>query len=78
MRSDNHLVRDVTFAQMQNLPDPANFTLQKTNRDELRRLHEGWKMRVVAVALVARRGNVESCNLRSNSTERILTIILFW
>jgi hypothetical protein len=62
VRSDNHLVRDMTFAQMQSLPDPVNLTLQNTNREELRRLHEGWKVRVVALALVARKGSAESCN----------------
>jgi hypothetical protein len=52
----------MTFAQMQSLPDPTNFTLKNTNRDELRRLGEGRKVSVVGWALVARKGSAESCN----------------
>jgi hypothetical protein len=62
LRSDSHFVRKMTFAQMQNLPNPTGFTSQNTNRDELRRLGEGRKIRIVAWALVARKGSPESCN----------------
>ena len=62
LKSDNHFVRAISFAEMQNLPDPAHFTAKTPSRDELRRLGEGRKIRVVALALVARKGSAESCN----------------
>src|SRR5260370_32319207 len=48
---------------MKDLEDPVNFK-KGDNREELTALGEGQKIRVVAFALVARKGSAESCNCK--------------
>ncbi|HKF55635.1 MAG TPA: hypothetical protein VKJ45_09335 [Blastocatellia bacterium] len=61
--SDDQAPVSKTVQDMKDLEDPANF--QKGGpRDELTALGEGQKIRIVALALVARKGSAESCNCK--------------
>src|SRR6266545_4791638 len=62
IRFDNHRTTVQSIAWMKNRPNPTNFVSQNSSRSELARLGEGKKITVMAYALVARRGNPESCN----------------
>lgn len=62
IRSDDHSATLRSIAWIKNLPDPTSFTRQNTSRTELARLGEGKKIKVVAYALIARKGGPESCN----------------
>jgi hypothetical protein len=58
--NDAPLDRDITF--LAELPDPVPGFKVEDTREKLRALGEGKMIRVVALALVARKGNRESCN----------------
>jgi hypothetical protein len=60
--TDNDAPVDKDIAFLAELPDPVpGFKIGDT-REKLRALGEGMMIRVVALALVARKGNKESCN----------------
>ena len=54
--------KDMTITEMKALEDPVDGFAKGGKRDALTALGEGDLIRVVALALVARRGNPESCN----------------
>lgn len=62
IRSDSQAPTVRTLQWMKDLPDPQHFTRQSKNRAELTALGEGQMIKVVAYALVARKGSKESCN----------------
>ena len=62
IRFDNHRTALRSIGWIKNLPNPTNFTRQNTRRVELAGLGESKKIRVLAYALVARKGSAESCN----------------
>jgi hypothetical protein len=62
IRSDGQVPIDETIQWMKGLRNPTQFTKENTNRDELAKLGEGKKIRVVAYALAVRKGGRESCN----------------
>lgn len=55
-------VEDMTIAQMQALTDPVPGFVKGGSREAIKDLGEGKKIRVVALALVSRKGSKESCN----------------
>src|SRR5262249_5316273 len=60
--TNNHAPVDKEISDLADLPDPVpGFKIGDT-REKLRALGEGKMIRVVAFALVARKGNKESCN----------------
>jgi hypothetical protein len=61
IKSDDQAVVSKTIQDLKDLEDPVNFKKGDT-REELTALGEGQKVRVVALALVARKGGAESCN----------------
>ena len=63
IRSDEQTPVPKTVEDMKELEDPVNFNKGDT-REELTALGEGQKIRVVAFALVARKGGGESCNCK--------------
>ena len=63
IRSDSQAPVSKTIQDMKDIEDPVNFKKGDT-REELTALGEGQKIRVVAFALVARKGSAESCNCK--------------
>ena len=63
IRSDDQTPVSKTLQDMKELEDPVTFKKGDT-REELTALGEGQKIRVVALALVARKGGAESCNCK--------------
>ena len=63
LRTDSQTPVSKTIQDMKELDDPVSFNKGDT-REELTALGEGQKIRVVALALVARRGSAESCNCK--------------
>ena len=63
IRSDGQTLVPKTLQDMKELDDPVNFQKGDT-REELTALGEGEKIRVVAFALIARKGGAESCNCK--------------
>src|SRR5262245_17976403 len=61
--SDDQTPVNKTIQDMKELEDPVDFKKGDT-REELTALGEGQKIRVVALALVARKGGSESCNCK--------------
>jgi len=62
IRTDSDTPVDKEFQDLAGLPDPVpGFAIGDT-REKLTALGEGTMIRVVAIALVARKGNKESCN----------------
>src|SRR5215469_10628814 len=64
--SDDQAPVNKTIQDMKELEDPVNFKKGDT-REELTALGEGQKIRVVALALIARKGSSESCNCKLTS-----------
>src|ERR1700730_6664662 len=62
IRSDDQTPVSRTFTWFQNRSDPTRFTEKNKNRDELKTLHEGDKITVVAWALAAKQEEQETCN----------------
>lgn len=62
IRSDEQQSIMRTIGWIKALPNPTRFTKENTNRDELKTLGEGQKITVVAYALSARRGSLETTN----------------
>jgi len=60
--SDDQPAVSKTLEDMKELDDPVHFKKKGDSREELTALGEGQKIRVVAFALVARKGSAESCN----------------
>jgi hypothetical protein len=60
--SDNHRVVKKDLQDLKDLPDPVPGFKVGDTREKLTALGEGDKIRVVAYALVARKGGKESCN----------------
>jgi hypothetical protein len=62
IRTDNDAATDKDFQDLATLPDPVpGFAIGNT-REKLTALGEGTMIRVVAYALIARKGSKESCN----------------
>jgi len=61
--ADDQTAVPKTIEDMKELEDPVNFK-KGGSREELTALGEGQKIRVVALALVARKGGAESCNCK--------------
>jgi hypothetical protein len=78
IRSDNHQAKTMTIAKLQALPDPVpNFAIGDP-RKEPETLGEGTKIRVVAYALTARKGDKESCNcglLEPKNTDNHIVLV---
>jgi hypothetical protein len=62
IRSDDRTPEIRNFKDLRNLPDPVLGYAIGDTRERLAEAHEGEKIRVVALALVARKGSKESCN----------------
>jgi hypothetical protein len=60
--TDNDTPVDKDYSYLAELPDPVPGFKVGDTREKLRALGEGKMIRVVALALVARKGNKESCN----------------
>lgn len=64
IRDKSGAVKTMTLAELQALPDPVRGLKIGDTREKVEALGEGDKIRVVAFALIARKGGEESCNCK--------------
>lgn len=62
IQTDNHPIADKDFRDLAALPDPVAGFKPGDTREKLTALGEGQMVRVIAYALVARKGSAETCN----------------
>ncbi len=62
IRTDDQAATDKSIKDLADLPDPVQGFKKGDTREKLTALGEGQKIRVVAFALVARKGSSETCN----------------
>src|SRR6185503_2375826 len=78
IRSSNEEAEDMSLEDIKRLPDPVPGFKVGDRRERLAEVGEGKKIRVVALALVARKGSRESCNcglLAPADTDNMIVLV---